>query len=265
MQHKNVEKSNERNILLNISYDGKIYHGWQIQKNALTVQEVFQNALYRVIGEKVEIKGCSRTESGVHANMYCISFKMIHTIPCERLLAALNRHLPLNISVNKCIIVNAEFHARYSCVGKEYIYKIWNSKIRNPFLDGYYLHYWYKIDEKILNLASKSYIGTHDFTSFCSLDKRNIGNMTRTIKKISVERKEKIILIKIEADGFLYNMVRIIVGTLLSVSQGKIPYDKIYDIIEAKDRSKAGPTAKSHGLYLNKVFYGGKIDVENSV
>ena len=261
VQHKVSTNQNIRNILLNISYNGKNYHGWQIQNNSISVQEIFQKSLFHVLGNNVDIKGCSRTDAGVHANMYCISFKTEHTIPCERLVAALNRYLPLDIAVNKCIEVNSDFHARYSCIGKEYIYKIWNHNIRDPFLDGYAYHYWYKLDEELLNEAAQFFIGKHDFTSFCTLDKRKMGNMERTVKSFTVTRNENMVLMKVSADGFLYNMVRIMVGTLLRVAQGKIHIDEISEIIKAKDRSKAGPTARACGLYLNKVFYGDGVNI----
>lgn len=244
-----------RNLLLTISYDGKAFHGWQIQKNALAVQEVFQKALYNIIGGYADIKGCSRTDSGVHANMYCISLKTEHPIPEERLKAALNRHLPIEVAVYDCRQVEEDFHARYSCKSKQYIYKIWNSEVRNPFLNGYALHYRYKIDEKQLNKAAQAFVGKHDFTSFCTLDKREKGDFVRDVKMFSVERDKDLVTMTVEADGFLYNMVRIMVGTLLRVQQGKIPEDGIGEIIEKKDRKFAGPTAPACGLYLNRVNY----------
>lgn len=244
-----------RNLLLTISYDGKAFHGWQIQKNALAVQEVFQKALYNIIGGYADIKGCSRTDSGVHANMYCISLKIEHPIPEERLKAALNRHLPMEVAVYDCRQVEEDFHARYSCKSKQYIYKIWNSEVRNPFLNGYALHYRYKIDEKQLHKAAQAFVGKHDFTSFCTLDKREKGDFVRDVKMFSVERDKDLVTMTVEADGFLYNMVRIMVGTLLRVQQGKIPEDGIGEIIEKKDRKFAGPTAPACGLYLNRVNY----------
>lgn len=244
-----------RNLLLTISYDGKAFHGWQIQKNALAVQEVFQKALYNIIGGYADIKGCSRTDSGVHANMYCISLKTEHPIPEERLKAALNRHLPMEVAVYDCRQVEEDFHARYSCKSKQYIYKIWNSEVRNPFLNGYALHYRYKIDEKQLHKAAQAFVGKHDFTSFCTLDKREKGDFVRDVKMFSVERDKDLVTMTVEADGFLYNMVRIMVGTLLRVQQGKIPEDGIGEIIEKKDRKFAGPTAPACGLYLNRVNY----------
>ena len=254
MQHIDTER-NLRNLLITISYDGKCFHGWQIQQNAYTVQEAFQQALSKIIGNDFDLKGCSRTDSGVHANMYCLSVKTAHPIPAQRLKAALNRWLPLSVAVMDCSEVDGSFHARYSCKSKEYIYKIWNSEVRNPFLDGYALHYRYKIDENLLNTAAQAYLGSHDFTSFCTQDSREPGDMTRTVKHFSVTRDGNMVTMKVEADGFLYNMVRIMVGTLLRVQQGKIKPDEIPSIIEKKDRSFAGPTAQACGLYLNKVNY----------
>ena len=246
-----------RNVLMSLCYDGTNYHGWQVQKNAVTVQEVFQGALARLLGEDVDIKGCSRTDAGVHANMYCVSAKVDSKIPCDRLKMALNRFLPRDIAVTSAVEVPLDFHARYSCSGKEYVYKIWNEPMRNPFWHGRAFHYWYHLDVEKLDSAAKNFIGTHDFTSFCTLDKRNPENMVRTVKAFSVERNGGLVEMRVTADGFLYNMVRIMVGTLLRVAMGRIEPQEIPDIISAKDRAKAGPTAVAHGLYLNRVFYDG--------
>ena len=246
-----------RNVLMSLRYDGTNYHGWQVQKNAVTVQEVFQGALARLLGEDVDIKGCSRTDAGVHANMYCVSAKIDSKIPCKRLKMALNRFLPRDIAVTGAAEVPLDFHARYSCSGKEYVYKIWNEPVRNPFWHGRAFHYWYHLDVEKLDSAAKNFIGTHDFTSFCTLDKRNPENMVRTVKDFSVERNGGLVEMRVTADGFLYNMVRIMVGTLLRVAMGRIEPQEIPDIISAKDRAKAGPTAVAHGLYLNRIFYDG--------
>ena len=254
MQHLSTD-STLKNLLLTISYDGRNFHGWQIQQNALTVQEVLQTALEKIVGSDYDIKGCSRTDSGVHANMYCVSLKTSHPIEPIRLKSALNRWLPLSVAVLDCKQAEDDFHARYSCKSKEYIYKIWNTEVRNPFLDGYALHYRYKLDEEMLNKAAQAYVGKHDFTSFCTLDSREKGDMTRNVKAFSVTREGDLVTMKVEADGFLYNMVRIMVGTLLKIQQGKIPADGILDIINKKDRKYAGPTAQACGLYLNKVNY----------
>ena len=245
-----------RNLLLTMMYDGRLFHGWQVQNNAPSVQEAFQQALYQVIGERPDIKGCSRTDAGVHANQYCVSFHTAHTIPTDRLPLALNRFLPPTIAVFKACEVAEDFHARYSCKGKEYIYKINNAAVRNPFLEGYALHYWHSLDERVMNEAAQYLVGRHDFTSFCTVDpKRQKGDFHRTVKHIAVERDGDMVTVTIEADGFLYNMVRIIVGTLLQVAQGKTAPAEIPAILQALDRTKAGPTAPPQGLYLNRVFY----------
>lgn len=244
-----------RNLLLTICYDGSHYHGWQIQQNAVSVQQVFQDALFKVIGEKPDIKGCSRTDSFVHARQFCISLKTEHSIPCERFVGALNHFLPEDIAVLGCREVPSEFHARYSCAGKEYIYQIWNNPVRNPFLNHRALHYWYALDEKRLNEAAGFFTGRHDFTSFCTMDARERGDLTRNVTKAEVKREGDLVTFTVAADGFLYNMVRIMVGTLLRVAQGKLEPREVADIIEAKNRAAAGPTAPPYGLFLNRVFY----------
>ncbi len=244
-----------QNLLLKISYDGTNYHGWQVQENALTVQEVFQKALYRITGLSEDIKACSRTDTGVHAREFCISLKTESAIPPERLLAALNHYLPQDIAVKDCKAVPLDFHARYSCRGKEYVYEIWNHPVREPFLAGRALHYWYPIDEGLLDRAAKHYVGTHDFSSFCTLDRREKGDLTRTVTEARVERQGNKVTFTVAADGFLYNMVRIMVGTLLRVQQGKFQPEDVPAIIGARDRNAAGPTAPACGLYLNRVFY----------
>lgn len=249
-------ESEIRNLLVTISYDGHELHGWQIQENALSVQEVFQTALTKIIGDNIDVKGCSRTDSGVHANMYCITVITNHQITCERLKLALNRYLPKNIVCLDCKEMNRDFHARYSCTGKEYIYRVWNGKVRNPFLENYAYQFRYPIDEKELDLIAKDYVGKHDFTSFCTKDSRVLNDLSRTVEYFNVKRVGDEVIFIVKADGFLYNMVRIMVGTLLKISQNKLDKHSISDILNKKDRKFAGPTAPACGLYLNKVFYG---------
>ena len=243
-----------RNLLLSIKYDGSVFHGWQVQKNAVTVQEVFQNAVYKILNEKPSIKGCSRTDSGVHALMYCVSFKTESAIKCENLIAALNTVLPPEIAVTGCCEAGDDFHARYSCESKQYIYKICNEKIRNPFSAKYEYFYKYPIDAELLNEAAQEFVGTYDFAAFCS-SRSDVECTVRTIKSFSVSREGSTVIFKVEADGFLYNMVRILVGTLLFVAQGKITPADIKGIINSKNRARAGKTAPPNGLYLNKVKY----------
>lgn len=245
----------QRNYLIKLAYDGAAYHGWQIQENARTVQQVFQEALQKITGLPEDIKACSRTDTGVHAREFCVSVKTESPIPPERLLAALNHYLPEDVAVRSVEPVPLDFHARYSCKGKEYVYQIWNHPVRDPFLRGRALHYWYPIDEALLDQAARQYLGSHDFTSFCTLDRREKGDLTRTVTISRVERQGDMVTFTVAADGFLYNMVRIMVGTLLRVQQGKFAPGDIPAILEAKDRKAAGPTAPAQGLYLNRVFY----------
>ena len=245
----------QRNLLLKLAYDGTRYHGWQIQENAVTVQQVFQEALCKVTGRQEDLKACSRTDTGVHAREFCVSLKTESPIPEERLVAALNHYLPQDMAVRSCQRVGEDFHARYSCKGKEYCYEIWNHPVREPFLAGRALHYWYPIDEALLDQAARHYLGSHDFSSFCTLDKRERGDLTRRVFTSRVERRGDLVVFTVAADGFLYNMVRIMVGTLLRVQQGKFSPEDIPGILEAKDRKAAGPTAPACGLYLNRVFY----------
>ncbi len=244
-----------RNYLFTISYDGSRYHGWQVQENAVTVQEVFQQAFTSVTGRREDLKACSRTDTGVHAREFCVSVKTESQIPPERLRAALNHHLPPDIAVKDCKAVPLDFHARYSCKGKEYTYEIWNHPVRDPFLHGRALHYWYPIDAALLDRAAKGFLGRHDFSSFCTLDRREKGDLSRTVHWAGVERRGDLVVFTVAADGFLYNMVRIMTGTLLRVQQGKFAPEDIPEIIRARDRAAAGPTAPACGLYLNRVFY----------
>jgi len=243
-----------RNLLLTIQFDGSAYHGWQVQQNAVTVQETLQDALQQICRNRDNIVGCSRTDAGVHANMYCCNMRTESPIECSKLVNALNALLPRDIAALSCEEVDFDFHARYDCKSKEYIYKIWNSPNKNPFLFGYSLHHKYRLDEEFLNSQAKDFIGTYDFSSFCAAGS-SVEDTVRTVMNASVEREGDMIVFRVEADGFLYNMVRIMVGTLLDISKGKIPKDSIKQIISAQNRFAAGQTAPAHGLYLNRIHY----------
>lgn len=243
-----------RNLLLTISYDGSNYHGWQVQKNAVTVQEVFQNAVKKLFKQNIDIKGCSRTDSGVHANKYCVSFKADTNIPCENIIMALNSYLPDDIAVLNCTDMDIDFHARYNVVKKEYVYIINNSKIRNPFLRNYAFWYRYDIDTDYLNEQAQAFVGTYDYSGFCSANS-GVEDTVRTVQSFEVSRKGDMVYFKVSADGFLYNMVRIMVGTLLFVNEGKIKKDELKNVILSKNRKLAGKTAPPQGLYLNDVIY----------
>ena len=240
--------------LLTISFKGTNYHGWQVQKNACAIQEVFQDTLTKIIGKRIDITGCSRTDSGVHANRYCLHFDLDESINEYRFVHSLNALLPLDIAVITCEKVSGDFHARYSAVAKEYIYKIWNASYRNPFIEDYSLHIKHPLNIEKMNEAAQHFLGKHDFLGFCSI-KTSVADTTREINCISVAKQDDLVTITVQADGFLYNMVRIIVGTLIFVSEGKIEAADIPDIIVSKDRKRAGKTARACGLYLNNVIY----------
>lgn len=244
-----------RNLLFNISYNGTNYHGYQVQNNAVTIAEVLQDAIEKVIKIRENIIGCSRTDSKVHANSYYFNMKTDNTIPADKFVIALNSVLPDDICVNSCVEVSLDFHARYNCKFKEYIYKIWNFDKKNPFLKDLALHYKEHLDEKILDEYAKEYIGTYDFKAFCSSGSKEMDTV-RTIYYAGVKREGNLIIFTVKGDGFLYNMVRIMVGTLLEIYQKNLDKSVIKEIINSKDRTKAGKTAKPQGLYLNKVFYG---------
>ena len=243
-----------RNILLELKYLGTEYHGWQVQENAHTVQEELQNAVELILSKREPITGCSRTDTGVHANMYCCTLRTESNIDCYKLMGALNAKLPSDISVVDCKDMPEDFHPRYSCVAKQYKYKIYNKSSRNPFYEGRALHYRPHIDVDFLNEQAKDFIGTYDFTSFCSI-KTDVEDTVRTVYDASVTIEDDLIVFTVVADGFLYNMVRIMVGTLLFISEGKRKPGSIKEIIAKKDRKSAGITARACGLYLDKVYY----------
>ena len=243
-----------RNILLKLNYIGTAYHGWQVQSNAHTVQEEVQDAVEKILGKREPIKGCSRTDAGVHANMYCCTIQTENPVDRYRLQGGLNAKLPSDIAVFDCKDMPLDFHPRYSCTAKQYIYKIYNASARNPFYENRALHYRPKLSENLLNEQARQYIGTHDFTSFCNV-KSDVESNVRTVYDASVTRDGDVVTFTVTADGFLYNMVRIMVGTLLFISSGKREMDSIPKIIEGEDRTLAGCTAPPQGLYLNKVFY----------
>lgn len=245
-----------RNFKVKMAYDGSAYHGFQRQDNALSVQEVVEEAIKKLFLQDITIFGCSRTDTGVHANEYYFSFQCNDEIQIDSrgIIFGLNSKLPDDIAILSCEEVDESFHARYNCVGKEYKYIIHNSEIKDPFLRTRVYKYWYPIDERLLDKAAKHFVGTHDFRSFCTnADEKE--NTIRTIHSFNVVRDGDKIIMTVSGDGFLYNMVRIMVGTLLFVNEGKIDESDIPEIIEKKDRKFAGRTASASGLYLNRVFY----------
>ncbi len=250
-------------ILLDISFLGTAYHGYQVQPQAPTVQAMLNEAAKQLFGFDCDIVGCSRTDSGVHANQFfaTVSQKGRHsietTIPQDKLARVISLYLPKDICVNRATFVPNEFHARYDVKYKEYEYLIWNSNIRNPFLYDRAWHYPRHIDdvalEKMQN-AANYLLGTHDFSTYMASDS-GVKDTVRTIYSAEIKRDKDIISFKVSSDGFLYNMVRILTGTLIAVAEAKISPEDIPSITLSKDRSRAGMTAPPHGLYLNKVIY----------
>lgn len=243
-----------RNLLLVLRYNGTNFHGWQIQPNGNTVQQELCNAFKNISGKDENIIGCSRTDTGVHANMFCCNVRTECNIPTEKIPDALNFYLPPEISVYDCKEVDYDFHARYDSRGKEYVYLIYNGRYRNPFYEDKAMFYPYELDAEMLNNEIQSFIGTHDFSAFCSVGSE-VLDKTREIYDCSVSRNGDLVEIRVKGNGFLYNMVRIIVGTLLDIQRGKIEKGTISQIIESRNRDKAGVTAEACGLYLNKVYY----------
>lgn len=243
-----------RNLLLTLRYNGTAYHGWQIQPNGDTVQQKLCDAFRNISGNNENIIGCSRTDAGVHANMFCANVRTECTVSAEKIPDALNFYLPQDIAVYDCRDVDYDFHARYDCKGKEYVYLIYNGRYRNPFYENKAMFYPFTIDERVMDSEAKEFIGKHDFSAFCSAGS-DVQDKVREIFDCSVTRNGDLIEFKISGNGFLYNMVRIIVGTLLDIQRGKIETGKIPSIIESSNRELAGVTAPPEGLYLNKVFY----------
>ncbi len=250
-------------LLLKISFLGTNYCGYQVQPDKPTVQRELNEAASRIFGFDCDIVGCSRTDSGVHANEFfiCVSKKGDNeidcTIPMKNVPLAFNSVLPDDISVLEARMVENDFHPRYDVKHKEYIYKIWNNPIKNPFYAdrAYHVPQFYS-DETVekMNNAAQYLCGKHDFCSYMAQGSK-IVDTNREIKYASVVREGDFIIFKVAADGFLYNMVRIMTGTLLLVAQGKIESEDIQKITESKNRKNAGATAPACGLYLNKVEY----------
>ena len=252
-----------KKLLLEISYLGADFCGYQVQPNKRTVQSQLNNAAKALFGYECDIIGCSRTDSGVHANQFFVTVTRKNTdfietdISIEKIPLALSFHLPADVSVRSAIWVDADFHSRYSVKSKEYLYRIYCQSVRDPFEEGRAWHYTRKIDDAAfekMQMAAGYFIGTHDFAAFMASNS-SVSNTVRTIYSLDVERDGDLILVRICGDGFLYNMVRIIVGTLIAVAEGKILHTEIESIIESKNRARAGITAPPQGLYLNKVNY----------
>lgn len=242
---------------MKIRYDGTNYHGWQRQNNALTVQQVIEEALQDLTGEEIAVTGCSRTDAGVHALEFYFHFESETAIAMEKLPYALNHRLPEDITAMEAFEVPAEFHARFSAKGKRYVYRIQNGRVKNPFLNRYSWHIPYPMDIAKMKEAAPLLEGTHDFAGFMAAG-GNQKTTVRTVRLCRVEQEEDMpesVTVTVEADAFLYNMVRIITGTLAEVGFGRIQAEDLPEILASCDRTRCGLTAPPQGLFLKKVYY----------
>lgn len=238
-----------------VAYDGTDFAGYQIQPIGRTVQGTIQSVLQKMHkGEAVQISASGRTDAGVHAVGQVFHFDTEMNIPADAWSKALNAMLPHDILINDVEEVSKEFHSRFSARSKEYHYKLLVSKQPDVFKRNHMFHYHYPLNIREIQKACSYFLGTHDFTSFSSA-RSEVADKVRTIFALEMREEAETLTFKIKGSGFLYNMVRIIIGTLLEVGQGKRKPEEIMTIIEGKDRALAGKTAPAHGLYLHQVNY----------
>ncbi len=244
--------------LAKLRYVGCDFHGFQVQSNARTVQRELTLAMEQTLGVPCRVTGCSRTDAGVHALAFCVTVEAEGaTVPPDRLPIAALPYLPPDLSLYEATEVPDRFHVRYDVHSKQYLYRILNRKIPDPFLVGRVWHFPRIIDDDgfaRMRQAANDFIGTHDFVSFMA-EGADVEDTVRTVYDMRVERLGDEITVRVRADGFLYNMVRIMVGTLIGIAVGRFSPDAVAKIIVAKNRSAAGMTAPPDGLYLEQVFY----------
>ena len=243
-----------RNIALILMYNGTAYHGWQVQKTEVTVAQTLERGLSMVCGEPIKCTGCGRTDAGVHAEHYVSNFRTDSRIPVDRLPFAVNTHMPEDIVVKAAYEVAEDFNAIGSCHRKEYTYRIYNSRLGNPFYVDRAWFYPKRLDEHIMQQAADQFVGTHDFRAV-----RSVGTETRTTVRtvyyFNVERRGDLIESRVCANGFLYNMVRAMVGTIVYAAEGKLAPEDIPAILDSGNRTLAGPTVPPGGLYMTQLWY----------
>lgn len=248
---ENEQERPLRRILLTVAYDGTNYHGWQIQPTSITIESVLNEVLSALFKEDIKVIGASRTDAGVHANGNLAVFDTRARIPAEKIPYALNQRLPEDIRIQESVEVALDFHPRKCDTLKTYEYRILNTKFQNPNkrLNTYWTYV--PLDEVKMQEAANYLVGEHDFTSFCSINAQS-DTRVRTIVDLQVDRVQEEIIIRVTGNGFLYNMVRIIAGTLMEVGRGHYAPERVAEILEAKNRELAGPTAPPQGLTLAK-------------
>lgn len=238
-----------KRIMMEVAYDGTNYHGWQIQLNGITIESELNKYLSKLLKEEIHVIGASRTDSGVHALCNIAVFDTDSRIPADKMCHALNQKLPGDIRIQASMEVAADFHPRHCDSIKTYQYQIWNAKIPIPTLRLYSHFSYIALDVALMQEACGYLIGKYDFISFCSQHSK-AKTTVREITGLQVEAKGMLITITVSGNGFLYNMVRIIVGTLMKIGQGVYPPEYMKEILDAKDRQKAGPVAPANGLTL---------------
>lgn len=237
--------------MLKVAYDGTAYHGWQIQPNGETIEGVLNRCLSELLQEKIEVIGASRTDSGVHARENIAVFDTDTLMPPKKVAYALNARLPEDIRIQKSDEVEANFHPRHCDSRKTYEYRIYNATFSMPVERLYSYFTYVPMDVEKMREAAGFFVGTHDFKSFCNADTQ-VENTVRQVESVEVGKADNVITIRVTGRGFLYNMVRIMAGTLMEVGRGRLMPEDIVQIIEAKDRTAAGPTAPACGLTLIK-------------
>lgn len=246
-----------KRVMLRVAYEGTRYHGWQIQPGAVaTIEGELNKALSALTGEKIQVIGASRTDAGVHALGNVAVFDTASSIPGEKFSYAINQRLPGDIVVQESMEVEADFHPRHRECRKTYEYTILNRRFPLPEYRNTAMFYYGSLDVKKMQGAAEAFVGEHDFAGFCSAGAQ-VQTTVRRIYSLQVVREGELVRIQVQGNGFLYNMVRIIAGTLLEVGKGNIPPDRVADIIASGDRGEAGPTAPARGLRLVEIFYCG--------
>ena len=250
----NKEKHTKRNLKLTVAYDGSGYHGFQRQLNSVTVQQVLEEKLSSLMGEPVTVAGAARTDAGVHAYGQVITIRTNGAIPTDRIPAAARGLLPKDIAVLDAMEMPAEFHARFSACGKMYIYRILNSTSPDPILRNYVWQFDRPLDVEAMNQALGLLVGEHNFGAFQSAGS-SAKNPVRTLYSANCIRKDDRIEFQVHGNGFLYHMVRNVVGTVVNLGAGKNSLEYFLEIFSSCDRKLAGATAPATGLYLKEVFY----------
>lgn len=245
-----------KRVRLVVAYDGTAYCGWQIQPNGITIEEVLTKAIQKATGEDCCIIGASRTDSGVHARGNIAVFDTCSSIPAHRMAYAINQKLPEDIVIRSSDEVDSSWHPRYQDnIQKTYSYHIWNAKWMDPLKARYCAHISFPLDVEKMEEGAGYLLGTHDFASFCNIHTQ-VKSTIRRIDEIQIQKMGEEIVIRISGNGFLYNMVRIIAGTLMRVGRGFYPPERVKEILEEKERTEAGVTAVPQGLVLEEIRYG---------